>query len=121
MTGRLTEKPNRYFTFLRALRADGRTNMYGAIPYLASAFGCTREEAFRIVCEWIDSQDAAPAAATPARATSTPSRDEQTRVEPSLFDAPGAGAAAPPRKSSREVTPRKRSSGRKKSSRHRAA
>jgi hypothetical protein len=34
--------------------------MYGAVPYLASAFALSRDEAFRIVCEWIDLQAAAP-------------------------------------------------------------
>ena len=48
--------PNPYFTFLRRLRAGGRSNMYGAIPYLIAAFGCSRDEAFRIVCEWLDAQ-----------------------------------------------------------------
>jgi hypothetical protein len=50
--------PNKFFVFLRKLRADGRTNMYGAIPYLMSAFGVNREAAFRIVCEWLDQQAA---------------------------------------------------------------
>jgi hypothetical protein len=53
-----SERPNRYFTFLRRLRADGRSNMYGAIPYLAAAFGLDRAEAFRIVCEWVDAHAA---------------------------------------------------------------
>ena len=46
-------------TFLRRLRAGGRSNMYGAIPYLMSAFALDRETAFRIVCEWLDQQAAA--------------------------------------------------------------
>lgn len=40
--------------------------MYGAVPYLASAFALSRDEAFRVVCEWIDLQVAA--APEPARA-----------------------------------------------------
>jgi hypothetical protein len=32
--------------------------MYGAIPYLATALGIDRNESFRIICEWIDSQEA---------------------------------------------------------------
>ena len=39
---RTVERPNRYFAFLRRLRAGGRSNMYGAIPYLAAAFGIDR-------------------------------------------------------------------------------
>ena len=47
-------RPNRYHAFLRRLRAGGRTNMYGAIPYLMQAFELDREAAFRVVCEWVD-------------------------------------------------------------------
>jgi hypothetical protein len=32
--------------------------MYGAIPYLMQAFTLDRETAFRIVCEWVDQQQA---------------------------------------------------------------
>jgi hypothetical protein len=49
-------RPNRYQTFLRRLHAGGRSNMYGAIPYLMDAFALDRAEAFRIVCEWVDEQ-----------------------------------------------------------------
>lgn len=51
-------RPNRYQTFLQRLRAGGRSNMYGAIPYLMQAFALDRAEAFRIVCEWVDEQHA---------------------------------------------------------------
>jgi hypothetical protein len=54
-------KPNRYQTFLKRLSAGGRSNMYGAIPYLMNAFELDRAEAFRIVCEWVDQQRAATA------------------------------------------------------------
>lgn len=47
-------RPNRFHTFLKRLRAGGRSNMYGAIPYLMHAFALDREAAFRIVCEWVD-------------------------------------------------------------------
>ncbi len=36
--------------------------MYGAIPYLMSAFALDRETAFRVVCEWVDRQAAEPPA-----------------------------------------------------------
>ena len=42
--------------FLRQLRAGGRTNMYGAVPYLMKAFDLDRNTAFAIVCEWLDRQ-----------------------------------------------------------------
>ena len=51
--------PNaRYHAFLRRLRAGGRSNMYGAIPYLVARFGIDRDTAFRVVCEWVDRQAA---------------------------------------------------------------
>ena len=53
---------NRFHRFLRRLSAGGRSNMYGAIPYLMQAFALDRDSAFRIVCEWVDQQQAdAPA------------------------------------------------------------
>jgi hypothetical protein len=51
-------RPNRFHRFLRRLNAGGRSNMYGAIPYLMQAFALDRETAFRIVCEWVDQQQA---------------------------------------------------------------
>ena len=50
------ERANRFHTFLKRLRAGGRSNMYGAIPYLMHAFELDRESAFRIVCEWVDQE-----------------------------------------------------------------
>jgi hypothetical protein len=49
---------DRCFAFLRRLHASGRSNMYGAIPYLMRAFSLDRETAFQIVCEWVDQRDA---------------------------------------------------------------
>jgi hypothetical protein len=42
--------------FLRQLRAGGRTNMYGAVPYVMKTFGVDRLTAFSVVCEWLDRQ-----------------------------------------------------------------
>jgi hypothetical protein len=61
-------RPNRYHTFLKRLHAGGRSNMYGAIPYLMSAFGVDREAAFRIVCDWVDQQQSEAVAVSPAGA-----------------------------------------------------
>jgi hypothetical protein len=47
----------RFHAYLRRLHAKGRSNMYGAVPYLMRAFGLARDDAFRIVCEWIDARD----------------------------------------------------------------
>ena len=51
-------RPNPCHTFLKRLRAGGRSNMYGAIPYLMRTFALDREAAFRVVCEWEDAQAA---------------------------------------------------------------
>ena len=58
-------RPNRYQTFLKRLQAGGRSNMYGAVPYLMAAFALDRAEAFRIVCEWMDEQQAEESSARP--------------------------------------------------------
>jgi hypothetical protein len=49
----------RFHRFLRRLRAGGRSNMYGAIPYLMRRFGLERDAAFRVICDWVDAQDTA--------------------------------------------------------------
>ena len=54
----------RFHSFLRRLRAKGRSNMYGAVPYLMRRFGLAREKAFDVVCEWIDAQEAEPPSPT---------------------------------------------------------
>lgn len=68
MKSRANSPRDRYFRFLGRLSAGGRSNMYGAIPYLAAAFGLDRETAFRIVCEWIDSRVQASAPGRPTAA-----------------------------------------------------
>jgi hypothetical protein len=50
-----------YVRFLRRLRAAGRSNMFGAIPYLMDAFAVDRAEAFRIVCDFLDQEAGGPA------------------------------------------------------------
>jgi hypothetical protein len=55
----------RYFAFLRRLQASGRSNMYGAIPYLMRSFDLTREQAFAIICEWLDLQSSDSQATPP--------------------------------------------------------
>ena len=70
MSRQSSDRPNPCFKFLRRLQAGGRSNMYGAIPYLIAEFGCNRDDAFRIVCDWLDQQTATPVdpiAATPPR------------------------------------------------------
>ena len=50
------DRGNRFFSFLRRMKAGGRTNMYGAVPYLMNTFGLDRNAAFVVVCEWLDRQ-----------------------------------------------------------------
>lgn len=125
------ERENRYFRFLKRLRAGGRSNMYGAIPYLSAAFGCDRHEAFRIVCEWVDAE----AAARPEPMRTPPRRQAPTEPgerEPTLFDGVPAeqpAAVARPAAARKRVpiagpgkpTPRKAAVSRKKSPKQRKA
>lgn len=48
-----------YYVYLEELRRSGITNMYGAAPYLASAFGLTNGEAVEILAEWMQNYDRA--------------------------------------------------------------
>jgi hypothetical protein len=76
MTRRSHDRLHRFHSFLRRLRAGGRSNMYGAIPYLMRRFDLDREAAFRVICDWINAQDAAAliGAAGPARSARLPER-----------------------------------------------
>jgi hypothetical protein len=67
------ERPraNRFHTFLKRLRAGGRSNMYGAIPYLMHAFELDRESAFRIVCEWVDAEQGEARTDAPQRSAAS--------------------------------------------------
>jgi hypothetical protein len=43
--------------------------MYGALPYLMRHFGLDRDTAFRVICEWVDAQDAAELAGAASAVT----------------------------------------------------
>jgi hypothetical protein len=74
MTGP-SQQQDRYFRFLRRLRADGRTNMYGAVPYLMRSFFLDRDQAFSVVCQWLDQQlETIPLEAITAKPTPRKSR-----------------------------------------------
>jgi hypothetical protein len=51
--------------------------MYGAIPYLMRRFDLDRDSAFRVVCDWVDAQDAAELAGA-ARGTVHPRLPKRT-------------------------------------------
>jgi len=45
-----------YFEFLDNLRESGRTDMYGAAPYLQTEFGMTKQVARQTLLEWMESK-----------------------------------------------------------------
>lgn len=59
---------HRFPAVLRRLRAGGRSNMYGAVPYLMRRFDLDRDTAFRVICDWVDAQDAAELVGAAGRA-----------------------------------------------------
>ncbi len=63
------DRLQRFHSFLRRLRAGGRSNMYGAVPYLMRRFDLDRDTAFRVVCDWVDAQDAADLVGAVTQAT----------------------------------------------------
>ena len=46
-----------YYRYLVRLRDSGRTNMYGASPYLEGMFGLGKSEAIKVLTDWMDSLD----------------------------------------------------------------
>lgn len=46
-----------YFEYLDCLRESGVTNMFGATPYLVEEFSIEKEEARKILKEWMDTFD----------------------------------------------------------------
>jgi hypothetical protein len=71
------DRMQRFHNFLRRLRAGGRSNMYGAVPYLMRRFDLDRDTAFRVVCDWVDAQDAAELVGAVTR-NSTPRLPQRT-------------------------------------------
>ena len=44
---------NKYWLYLERLRRSGVTNMYGAAPYLMDEFGLRKNEAIKILSDWM--------------------------------------------------------------------
>lgn len=44
---------NVYWIYLEKLRKSGETNMFGARPYLQNAFGLSKQEAGKILSDWM--------------------------------------------------------------------
>lgn len=54
----IKEEHYEYYDFLEILRKTGITNMWGATPYLQSAYEeLTEKEAAAILCTWINHYD----------------------------------------------------------------
>jgi len=80
MSNRQGDRSPRYHAFLRRVQASGRSNMYGAIPYLMARFALDRETAFRVVCQWVDQQ--LPEAPRPLRVALDSARPEPVGPRP---------------------------------------
>lgn len=44
---------NKYWIYLEMLRRSGVTNMYGAAPYLQKEFNISKQEAVKILADWM--------------------------------------------------------------------
>lgn len=44
---------NEYWIYLELLRRSGITNMFGASPYLAERFNLSKQEAQKILADWM--------------------------------------------------------------------
>ena len=49
----MAKTKNKYWLFLEELRKSGKTNMFGATPYLMAGFGLSEKEADRILIDWM--------------------------------------------------------------------
>ena len=49
----MVDEKLKYWVFLEKLRRSGITNMFGAVPYIVSAYGVTEKEAFDILMDWM--------------------------------------------------------------------
>ena len=49
----MAKTKNEYWIYLEYLRRSGETNMYGATPYLMEEFDLPRDEARKILVDWM--------------------------------------------------------------------
>ena len=49
----MAKTTNEYWIYLEDLRRSGETNMYGATPYLMAEFGLSKNEARKILADWM--------------------------------------------------------------------
>lgn len=52
------EQTQKYYDFLEKLRQSGKTNMFGARPFLARKFGLDEEESRKILSAWMGAHKA---------------------------------------------------------------
>lgn len=50
-------KNDKYFQYLFELQESGRTNMFGAAPYLQKAYGLDKTEAKNVLLEWMENYE----------------------------------------------------------------
>jgi hypothetical protein len=46
-------KRRRVYRYLNELRKSGKTNMFGAVPYLVKRFGFNRNDASIVLTDWM--------------------------------------------------------------------
>ena len=51
------KKISEYWIFLEKLRRSGVVNMYGAVPYLEARFGIAKDEASKVLIDWMKHYD----------------------------------------------------------------
>ena len=44
---------NKYYIFLEKLRRSGKTNMYGAVPYIQEEFNLDYNNAKKVLVDWM--------------------------------------------------------------------
>lgn len=50
----MAKTTNKYWIYLENLRKSGVVNMYGATPYLQKAFDLSKDEAIKVLTEWMN-------------------------------------------------------------------
>ena len=53
-TRKTTEQENEVMEFLNLLRDTGKTNMFGATPYIMQEFDIPQKEAINLLALWMD-------------------------------------------------------------------
>ena len=54
----MAKTKNKYWIYLENLRKSGVVNMYGAVPYLQKTFDLSKDEATKILADWMKNYNA---------------------------------------------------------------